>query len=133
MKLEVTTIKQKVIVPASPEEVYDAFVDPKKHEAFTGSKATGKPRVGGKFTTWDGYSFGVFLQLEPAKYLVQEWQTTDWAEGYGPSRFELTFKKVAEGTEVTMVQSNVPKEMEEELAGGWEEFYWKPLKEYFKK
>ena len=65
--------------------------------------------------------------------LVQEWQTTDWSEGYGPSRFELTFKKVSGGTELTMVQSNVPKDMEAELLDGWEEFYWKPLKEYFKK
>ncbi len=133
MKIETTTLRQTVIIPASPAEVYEAFVDPKKHSEFTGSKATGKAKKGGKFTTWDGYSFGKYLELEPGKCLVQEWQTTDWPEGYPPSRFELTFKKVAGGTEVTMVQSNIPKEQEDELADGWNEFYWNPLKEYFKK
>ena len=44
MKVETTTLTQKVIIPASPEEVYEAFVDPKKHSSFTGSKATGKAK-----------------------------------------------------------------------------------------
>jgi activator of HSP90 ATPase len=133
MKNQVTTITQKIIISAPPEKVYEAFVDPDKHSEFTGSKATGKPKIGGKFTAWDGYSFGKFLELEKGKRLVQEWQTTDWPEGYGPSRFELTFNAVAEGTEITMVQSDVPAEQEDELADGWQEFYWKPLKAYFKK
>ncbi len=48
-------IKQVVIIDAAPEEVYEAYVDPTKHAAFTGSPATGKPRAGCKFTSWDGY------------------------------------------------------------------------------
>ena len=133
MKLEVATLKQIVIIPASPEEVYEAFVDPQKHSAFTGSKATGKAKVDGKFTAWDGFIFGKFLQFEPAKCLIQEWQTTDWPENYPPSKFELTFKKVPEGTEVTMIHSNIPSIQKEELAEGWEEFYWQPLKKYYQK
>jgi hypothetical protein len=31
-----------------------------------------------------------------------------------------------------MVHSNVPIELKEELAEGWTEFYWTPLKKYFK-
>jgi activator of HSP90 ATPase len=131
MKLETTTLKQKVTIPASPQEVYEAFVDPKKHSAFTGSKATGKAKPGGKFTAWDGYSFGKYIEFESGKCLVQEWQTTDWPEGYSPSRFELTFREVPEGTEISMVHSNIPAAQKEELAEGWEEFYWRPLKKYF--
>ena len=133
MKLETTTLTQKVIIPATPEEVYEAFVDPKKHTAFTGSKATGKAKINGKFTAWDGYIFGKYLSFEPGKCLVQEWTSTDFPEGYLPSKFELTFKKVPEGTEITMVHSNIPAEQKDELADGWEEWYWKPLKKYFKK
>ncbi len=132
MNQEVTTIKQTVTIQnANPAQVYDAYTDPKKHSAFTGSKATGKPVVGGKFTAWDGYSFGKYLELEPGKRVVQEWMTTDWVEGYGASRLELTFSAVPQGTELCMVQSNVPKEKADELAEGWLEFYWNPLKEYF--
>ena len=131
MKTE--TIKQMVIVQAEPIDVYEAFVDPTKHSAFTGSKATGKPKVGGKFTAGDGYIFGKFLKLEPGKKLVQEWTTTDWAEGHGPSHFELTFKAVKGGTEISMTQSGVPPEMVKELSEGWQEYYWTPLKKHFRK
>ncbi|MGD0645809.1 MAG: SRPBCC domain-containing protein [Candidatus Bathyarchaeia archaeon] len=131
MKVETTTIKQKEIIPASPKEVYEAFVDVKKHSKFTGSKATGKPVVGGKFTAWDGYIFGKYLELDDGKRIVQEWTTTDWPKDYPPSKLELTFCKVPEGTELLMVHSNVPKEQADETADGWIEWYWNPLKEYF--
>ena len=133
-KLEVTTITQRVVIPkASPKQVYEAYVDPKKHSEFTGSKATGKPVVGGKFTAWDEYIFGKFLELEAGKRVVQEWSSTDFPEGYPPSRLELTFCEVPKGTEIVMVHSNVPKEQGDETAEGWIEFYWEPLKKYFKK
>ncbi len=54
--MKITTIKQKLVVPASPEEVYEAFMDAEKHSAFTGSQATCDPRILGKFTAWDDIS-----------------------------------------------------------------------------
>lgn len=131
--MEVKTIRQKVIVPAVPDEVYDAFIDAKKHSAFTGSKATCDPRVGGGFTAWDGYISGKNLELEKGKRIVQEWVTTEWPKDYPPSRLELTFKKVKEGTEISMTHSSVPVEQADDIAQGWIDFYWEPLKEYLKK
>ena len=129
--MKTAVLRQTVIVHADPGKVYDAFVNAKIHSDFTGSKATGKPVVGARFTAWDGYIFGKNLELVEGKRLVQEWQTTDWTEGYGPSRFQLTFKKVKEGTEITMIHSDIPEEQKDELAEGWNEFYWTPLKQYF--
>ncbi len=131
--MKVTVLRQKVVVPAEPDEVYDAFMDAKKHAAFTGSGATCDPRVGGEFTAWDGYISGKNLELERGKIIVQAWVTTEWPEGYGPSRLELTLKKTKGGTEITMVQSGVPAEQAEDIKQGWIDFYWGPLKEYFKK
>jgi len=127
------TIRQKVLIPATPAEAYEAYIDPKKHSKFTGSKATCDPRVGGRFTAWDGYITGKNLELEPGKRIVQEWQTTEWPEGQPPSRLELTFKKARAGTEIVMVHSGVPADQAADVAQGWIDFYWDPLKEYFKK
>jgi len=129
--MKVTIIKQRVSLPATPEEVYEAFMDAKKHSEFTGSEATSNPKVGGKFTAWDSYISGKNLELEKGKRILQEWVTTEWPKGYPPSKLELTFKKAKSGTELTMIHSNVPEEQSEGLAEGWNEFYWKPLKEYF--
>jgi activator of HSP90 ATPase len=133
MKLKTKTIRQKVLIPAAPSEVYEAFIDAKKHSKFTGSKATIDPKVGGTFIAWDGYIMGKNLELQDGKRIVQEWVTTEWPEGYPPSRLELTFTKAKTGTEISMVHSAVPAEQADDVAQGWVEFYWEPLKKYFKK
>jgi len=129
--MKVTIIKQRVSLPAAPEEVYEAFMDAKKHSEFTGSKATSNPKAGGKFTAWDGYISGKHLELEKGKRILQEWVTMEWPKGYPPSKLELTLKRVEGGTELAMIHSSVPEEQADDLAEGWNEFYWKPLKEYF--
>lgn len=131
MKFEIIT--QKVLIEASPEEVYEAYMNPKKHAEFTGSPATGTPRVGCGFTTWDGYISGKFLELEEGKKMVHEWKTTEWPTGYPPSLVELTLRKKGKKTELTMVHSRVPAEQAKEYAQGWKDYYWKLLKEDFRK
>lgn len=129
MKFE--TIKQEVLVDASPVEVYEAYLDPKKHAAFTGSPATGTPRAGSRFTAWDGYITGRYLKLEKGKTILHEWTTTEWPEGYPPSLVELTLRAKGKETELTMVHSKVPAEQAESYAEGWRDWYWEPLKKYF--
>ena len=133
MKLKTTTIIQKVVIPASPEEVYNAFIDPRKHAEFTGAKATCDPTVGGKFTAWDGYISGRNLELEKGKRIVQEWVTAEWPKGYPSSTLELTFRKVKGGTQVRMVHSHVPVEQADDYRQGWIDNYWELLKDYFQK
>jgi activator of HSP90 ATPase len=132
MKPKTTTIKQQVILQALPEEVYDALLDPRKNSEFTGSKATGKAEVGAEFTAWDGYISGKILELERCKRIVQEWATTEWPEGYPPSKLEFTLNQVDGKTELTLVHSNIPTDQEEELKQGWTDYYWEPLKNYLK-
>jgi activator of HSP90 ATPase len=125
------TITQRQLIKAKPKQVYEALLDAGKHAEFTGSKATCGPRVGGKFTAWDGYIFGKNLKLEPGKRIVQEWKTSEWPNGYPPSIVEFTFKTTKNGTELTMVHSKVPAEQADSYRQGWIDFYWKPLKGYF--
>jgi len=127
------TIKQTVVIEATPLEVYEAYVDPKKHAAFTGQSATGTPKVGRVFTAGDGYISGKYLALEKGKRILHEWTTTEWPEGYPPSVIELTLKAKGNKTELTMVHSKVPDEQVDYYAQGWKEFYWKPMQKYFAK
>jgi uncharacterized protein YndB with AHSA1/START domain len=124
-------IRQKVLISAKPEQVYDALVNAKKHSTFTGSTATGAARVGARFTAWDGYISGTYLALEKGKRITQKWQTTEWPEGSAPSLLDLILKSKGKGTELTMVHSQVPAEQAAAYAKGWKEFYWSPLKRFF--
>lgn len=127
------TIKQTVLIDASPVEVYEAYVNPKNHAAFTGQSAAGTPKVGGRFTAGDRYISGKYLELEKGRRILHEWTTSEWPEGYASSLVELTLKAKGKRTELTMVHSKVPGEQVEYYAEGWKEYYWEPLKKYFAK
>ena len=132
MPLKFGVIEQKVFIAAPPGDVYDALLDAKKHAAFTGSPATTSSRKGAAFTAWDGYISGKNLELVKDKKIVQEWSTTEWPEGYPPSRLEFVLTPKRGGTELEMVHSKVSAEQVAEYSGGWKSAYWNPLKAYFK-
>ena len=132
MKTQTHTIKQKAIIPATPDEVYEAFTNSKIYSEFTGDQFKGVTKIGEKFTVYD--ISGKFLELEKGKRIVEEWVNSRWPKGFAPSKVELTFKEMSKGTEITLVQSNIPMEVEEDyLLEGWTEYFWNRLKKYFSK
>ena len=126
------TITQTVVVPARPAEVFKALVDPRVHAAFTGAAATGSARVGGRFTAWDGYISGVNRVVDAGRRLVQDWTTTEWPDGAEPSSVEFVFTAVKGGTKIRMVHSRVPAAQAASYRQGWIDYYWEPLKAYFR-
>lgn len=134
MTLRFGRIRQTQFIPhAEPKQVYRAILNARMHSAFTGSKATGEGRVGGKFTAWDGYITGKTLQLKSGKKIVQEWRTSEFPSEYPASRLELNFKAKKGGTEIVMIHSRVPASQTASYRGGWVSSYWDPLREYFRK
>lgn len=125
------TITQTVFLPAKPAQIYKAFLQAKTHAAFTGAGATCDARVGGEFTAYDGYIWGKILELDEGRKIVQEWQTTEWPAEAPPSIAEFTLREKEGGTELKMVQCEVPVEQVESYRQGWIDYYWEPLKEYF--
>lgn len=130
MPLKFGTIEQTVFFEASPQEVYDALLDPKKHSDFTGSPATTSARKGASFTAWGGYITGKNLELVKGKRIVQQWKTTEWPDGYPASRLEFTLTAKKGGTELKMIHSKVPAEQLADYSSGWKASYWDTLKEY---
>jgi activator of HSP90 ATPase len=129
--METKSIKQKVIIEASPKRTYEAILDPKIHSEFTQAEAENDMAVGAKFSAYDGYISGVNLELKKDKKIVQKWTSNDLPEGrYTTVAFE--FKKHKKGTELIFTQTDIPEKSCKEIAQGWKNFYWKPLKAFFK-
>jgi uncharacterized protein YndB with AHSA1/START domain len=125
------TIRQTVEIRAPPAEVYKALMTTKGHSAFTGATARVSPKVGGKFSAWDGYIHGTNVELVPGKRIVQTWQPAEegWPEDhYSKVTFELS--PTPKGTRLRFTHSEVVAEHAGHLAAGWKENYWKPLKVY---
>lgn len=131
--LKFGTIEQSVLLDATPERVFEAYVDLDRHAEFTGTAVSGASRVGGEFKAGDGYISGKFLVLERGKRIVQEWKTTEWPSGYPSSLLELSLEPTSGKTELKMVHSRVPAEQVDYYAQGWKDFYWKPLSLYLSK
>ena len=121
------------VIPATASEIYSAWMSSDGHTAMTGSPANVDGKVGGKFTAWDGYIFGSTLELEPDRRIVQAWRTSEFPDEAPDSHLEIRFEEVAEGTKVTLTHSNMPVDQVHSYRQGWEDFYFKPMKEYFSK
>jgi uncharacterized protein YndB with AHSA1/START domain len=126
-----TTLVQHVFIQATPEQVFDALVDPAVAAAVIGGECDGAPVVGGTFHHWNNYITGKHLELVRGERIVQEWTTTEWPKGAAPSRVEFQLTGTGGGTELTMTHSQVPSEQAEEYRQGWIDFYWTPLRAYF--
>lgn len=126
------TIIQKVLFKASPKELYDIFLDSKKHTEATGGKATVSRKVGGSFKAWGGYHGGKNLVLVRGRMIVQSWRAISFKKGDLDSVLILTFEKKGNGTLLTMVHAMVPDHEAAGCTKGWPEYYWRPMKKYLK-
>ncbi|MBK9168751.1 MAG: SRPBCC domain-containing protein [Bryobacterales bacterium] len=133
MAKKTKTIRQTRGIPATPDQIYEALTNAKKHTAFTGAAATGAARVGGKFTAYDGYISGKHVVLDKGKRIVQQWQTTEWPEGEPPSTLEFILEAKGKGTSVKMIHSGIPADQAPRYGQGWDDYYWTPLKAHFTK
>jgi hypothetical protein len=62
---------------------------------------------------------------------VQSWRTTQFTDEQEDSIVTLTLEEVEGGTLLTLVHSNVPDGQTSYEQGGWQEYYFEPMKEYF--
>lgn len=129
MNPQTVTIRQKTMLPAPPEVIFDLLVDPARHSELTGAPVTGTGEVGGTMVARNGRITVHHLELERGRWIVQEWSTDEWPSGLPPSRLEIGMRAVGQGTDLRMVQSGVPAEMENALEQEWYELYWNPLYE----
>lgn len=125
-----TTIRQTVLLEASPHVVFEALLDSKKHSDFTGAPASISRKVGGRISAWDGYIEGKNLRIEKDKVIVQSWRTTEFTESDPDSQVMFHFSKKGDGTRLMFVHSKVPDRLAETLRQGWIDSYWVPLKAY---
>ena len=118
--------------PVSASVIYNAWLDSWAHSKFTGGAAKINPVSGGDFTAWDGYISGKNMELQPFTRIVQSWHATDFPDGAAESLIEVMFSENNGETVVTINHSNIPEGMGNGYKQGWHDYYFKPMKEYFK-
>ncbi|MBI2857945.1 MAG: SRPBCC domain-containing protein [Chloroflexi bacterium] len=125
------SFKISAVLPAKPERVYRAWLDSVEHSEFTGGHAEVDPKVGGKFTAWDGYIRGTTVELQPEKRIVQQWRTTEFPESSPDSRLEVLLEPMPRGARITLEHTDIPEGQGPQYKKGWRDYYFKPMRKYF--
>jgi uncharacterized protein YndB with AHSA1/START domain len=110
------------VVPASPAEIYRAWLDSVAHSEMTGGEATMSDEVGADVSAWDGYITGRNLELVPGERIVQSWRTTEFDDEFEDSIVTIVLQETEDGTLLTLQHSNVPDEHKSYEEGGWQLF-----------
>jgi uncharacterized protein YndB with AHSA1/START domain len=131
LRQDTETLTQHECLSAKPTEVFQALTDPTLQGQWTGARATGKARAGSRFTVFDEYIFGRYLELHPGTRILAEWQTVQWPPNCPPSIVEIIFEEAGEETLATVVQSLIPPGLAQPIKQEWVDRYWKPLRSYF--
>jgi activator of HSP90 ATPase len=122
-------IHQEQDFNTTPKRLYEALLDEKQFQAFSGMPAEINREVGGAFKVFDGVIVGRNVELVVDRRVVQAWRVAAWPEGvYSLARFEL--QPQAKTTRIVFDHTGFPSNLAESLADGWHEHYWSRLRKY---
>ena len=124
------TLSLAASLPAEPGLLYEMYLDPDRHAAFTGSPVVIDATPGSPFRAFGGALSGTMLHTQPKRLIVQTWRSVNFDESDIDSTLILSFWPRDDGARIELTHVNIP---EGDLAGvseGWGKFYWNPWREY---
>lgn len=126
------TIEQRVKLKASPQSLYDTYMNANKHSAVIGRRVRIRPRAGAAFTAFNDMLRGKNLLLVPGRMIVQAWRSKHWRSRDDDSILVLRFRRAPGGAEVHLTHVNVPDHDYAGVKKGWPTYYWKPWRALLK-
>lgn len=125
------TIYQKVVFRSTKtKDLYDLYMDSKKHSLATGAAASISPKERGRFSAHDNYIKGKNFQLLKNRLIVQSWRAADWNKNDVDSTFIICLEQKGNDALLYVTHANVPDNEYDSIKNGWHEYYWKPWKKF---
>ncbi len=129
------TIRQIVeFAGVTAKELFNVYVDAKKHAEAIGAPVTMSRKAGAKFEAFGkGRVQGKNLLIIPGRVIVQSWRAQPWKNSDPDSILVLAFSKSTRGAKIDLVQAAVPDQAYDAINDGWHKNYWKPWREYLRR
>ena len=121
----------EVVLPATPQQIYDCWLSSEGHTNMTGGAATISDQIGLPYSAWDEYISGVNLELNKGKRIKQSWRTTEFSPDHQDSIIAIELTEVESGTLLVLTHSNVPIDQKSYENNGWQDHYFTPMLNYF--
>ena len=123
-------IKQSVILPASPEKLFDMYLDPAEHEAVTGTPVKISMEAGSEFEAFNGMLTGTMLEVIRPVLIVQSWRSAQFKEHDADSTLILYFSSEEGKGKIDLIHLDVPDHDYHSVVEGWQKYYWEPWRNY---
>ncbi|MEQ9591978.1 MAG: SRPBCC domain-containing protein [Cyclobacteriaceae bacterium] len=120
--------KKYFIVPAPPEDVYNALTNPATIHLWSGEEAEMSREPGSEFSMWEGSITGKNLEFIEHKKIVQQWYFGDQEE---TSIVTIILHEHQQGTSVELRHVNIPDEAYEDIKEGWVDVYFASLIDFY--
>ena len=117
-------------LPATPDQLFDMYLDAEAHAAFTGFPVTIAARAGAPFRAFNDMLSGTMLHVAPKRLIVQTWRSANWPATAIDSVLTLSFWPEMDGTRIELVHVNVAEEDFAGVSEGWGKYYWTPWRAY---
>jgi activator of HSP90 ATPase len=115
-------------IKGTTDEIYAALVNPFSIALWTGSEAVMSEEEESEFSLFGGDITGKNLRFEKGSKIIQEWYFGDQEE---KSIVTITLRQDRHFTKIELHHSNIPDDAYEEMAFGWDSYYFGALKEFF--
>src|SRR5579862_44598 len=107
---------------ATPKELYDLYMNPKLHAAFTGGPVKISSKPNSKFEAFGKMLWGTTLAAVPGKLIVQRWRSMNFKLSDADSILIFHFSKDAKGGRIDMTHVNVPEQDHKGVTNGWKKY-----------
>ncbi|HMD13727.1 MAG TPA: SRPBCC domain-containing protein, partial [Bacteroidota bacterium] len=125
------TIVQKILFKnTTSKDLYNLYMDAKKHSMISGTPATISAKIGSKYSLYGGYITGKTLHLVKDRQIVQTWRGSNWEKSDADSTFIINLERKGKDVVLHAIHANVPDKHAGHLSKGWHDHYWNPWKQY---
>jgi activator of HSP90 ATPase len=125
-----TIVQQVVFKNTKTKDLYDLYMNAKKHTAATGAPAKITSKEGTRFSAHGNYITGKNLRLVKDQLVVQTWRGSDWKKSDADSIFMIKLEQKGKNAVLHAVHAFVPDIHATHLNKGWHEHYWEPWKQF---
>lgn len=119
------------VVPASPEEVFDAWVSAEGHAAMTDAPATSDPQVGGRFQAWGGFISGTYTVLDRPHRLAFRWRTIEFDADAEDSLVSVSLAPAGDGYCKLVIRHRGIPDGQPDYDQGWVDHYLDPMNRHW--
>lgn len=128
-----SVLQQTIVLPAPADSLFEMYLDPAAHAAFTGFPVTIGPEPGADFQAFNGQLSGQVLAVVRPRLIVQSWRSTKFQADDPDSTLILSFSaepNQADQGRIDLVHLDVPDHDFRDVTEGWSKYYWVPWREY---